>query len=205
MLRTHVACGLAHAHASGLGDDGSGVVHRDVSPSNILLSRHGAVKLTDFGIAKVQRREEKTRTGAIKGKEQYFSPEQALGDPVDGRADLFSLGVVLHQLIAGVGPYDGPTNLATPMNMVRGNRTADLALAAPVAPVALRSLVHAMTESRRERRPGSAEEVLGALYALSASLVTRRTLAGIVRSVDGGERAGPLAVIHVTDAVSLPG
>ena len=94
-----VAAGLAYAHDR-LGPDGEplGIVHRDVSPSNILVSYEGGVKLVDFGIARASIRNNETRTGGVKGKLSYMSPEQCLGDTLDHRSDIFSLGVVLYEL-----------------------------------------------------------------------------------------------------------
>ena len=89
------------------------VVHRDVSPHNILVSTAGAVKLTDFGIAKARGRlSSDTTVGNIKGKIHYMAPEQAVGGSVDRRADVWALGAVLYELLTGRPPYDGPHELA---------------------------------------------------------------------------------------------
>jgi serine/threonine protein kinase len=93
---------LAHAHGA-TGDDGSPleVVHRDVTPQNVLVGRDGAVKLVDFGIARFAGREHETRAGHVKGKLGYMAPEQCKSGPVDGKADVFALSLVLTELISG--------------------------------------------------------------------------------------------------------
>ncbi|HVV50163.1 MAG TPA: serine/threonine-protein kinase, partial [Polyangia bacterium] len=101
---------LEYAHGK-LGDGGRplGIVHRDVSPSNILLSARGEVKLFDFGIVKAEGRVTKTQHGVVKGNVSFMSPEQARGADVDGRADLFSLGLVLYYCLTGEVLYRGET------------------------------------------------------------------------------------------------
>lgn len=109
-LGTQIARGLHYAHT--LSDRGQklGVVHRDVTPHNVLLSFDGAVKLTDFGIAKAQTTH--TAPGMLKGKFAYMSPEQARGEPVDARTDIFALGIVLWELLTGGRLFDGDSELA---------------------------------------------------------------------------------------------
>lgn len=114
-----VAKGLDHAHRRR--DEQMrplGIVHRDISPRNILLSLEGEVKVTDFGMAKARGAldwpiDEGTPHRTLQGKSAYMSPEQAMGLPVDASSDLFSLGVVLYECIAGVNPFDAPTTLET--------------------------------------------------------------------------------------------
>ncbi len=109
------ACeGLYYAHTKA-DDKGQPlkVVHRDVSPQNILISFDGSVKLVDFGIAKAADAQSMTRSGAIKGKFAYMSPEQAAGRVVDQRSDLFSIGLVLYELLTGVRPLKRDSELAT--------------------------------------------------------------------------------------------
>src|SRR5262245_45053932 len=100
------AAGLAAAHEKGL-------IHRDIKPANILLEQSGQrVKLTDFGLARAAEDVRLTRTGLVAGTPLYMSPEQASGDELDARSDLFSLGVVLYELAAGEPPFYGKTPLA---------------------------------------------------------------------------------------------
>ncbi len=104
---------LTRQIATALGYAGArGVVHRDIKPDNILLREDGAAVLTDFGIARASDNARMTRTGAIIGTPHYMSPEQARGLPLDERADLYSLGVVLYQLLAGQVPYHAEDSLA---------------------------------------------------------------------------------------------
>ncbi|HET9987300.1 MAG TPA: serine/threonine-protein kinase, partial [Kofleriaceae bacterium] len=101
-IAASAAAGLHHAHER-LGLDGTplGIVHRDVSPSNLMVSYEGNVKLVDFGVAKMTDRTVETQTGTVKGKISYLSPEQCRGRVADRRSDLFSLGIVLWELLVG--------------------------------------------------------------------------------------------------------
>jgi serine/threonine-protein kinase len=98
-----------------------GVVHRDVSPQNILISNAGSTVLIDFGVAKARDRvSQDTSAGQLKGKIRYMAPEQALGRAVDHRADVWALGAILYELFAGIGPYDGPNEVATLHKLTSG-------------------------------------------------------------------------------------
>ncbi len=111
--------GLDYAHRKTNADGASlEIVHRDVSPSNILISGEGEVKLIDFGIARATSRLGKTVTGRIQGKFCYMSPEQAAGKALDGRSDLFSAGVVLYELLTGHRPFEGDSDLES-LDLVR--------------------------------------------------------------------------------------
>ncbi len=114
-IASEVAKGLDHAHRRR--DENMrplGIVHRDVSPQNVLLSFEGEVKVTDFGIAKARGVIEKSAPeGKLQGKFGYMSPEQARGESVDARSDLFSLGTVLYECVAGVNPFTAPTTFET--------------------------------------------------------------------------------------------
>src|SRR5205807_6245713 len=89
------------------------IVHRDVSPSNVLISYDGTVKLVDFGVAKAATSSVKTRTGTLKGKISYMSPEQAKGSPIDRRSDIFSLGIVLWEMVTTQRLFKADNDLAT--------------------------------------------------------------------------------------------
>lgn len=118
-----LASALAYVHA--LTDDAGrplGLVHRDVSPTNVLVSRAGAVKLSDFGIAKATAEGDRTWGRLRKGKYAYMAPEQITGDPLTGAADLFALGVVLHECLLGRRPFDGPG----PLELMESIRLAQL-------------------------------------------------------------------------------
>ncbi len=123
-VASKVAAALDYAHRR---RDAEGhelnIVHRDVSPQNILISYEGDIKLCDFGIAKAASKASKTQSGALKGKIQYMSPEQAWGKPIDRRSDLFSLGVVLHELLTGERLFRGDTDI----NILEKVRVAEVA------------------------------------------------------------------------------
>lgn len=103
---------LAFAH-SRVTNDGQpfGIVHRDISPQNILIARHGEVKVADFGIAKGRHRDEQTSAGQLKGKFAYMSPEQARGESIDSRSDLFSVGILFFEMLTGTRLFDGDSDM----------------------------------------------------------------------------------------------
>jgi serine/threonine-protein kinase len=112
-LMTEVLRGLGFAHDLPIGSDMRGVVHRDVSPHNVLLSWEGAVKVSDFGIAKARSASEATASVLIKGKPAYMSPEQANGQRLDGRSDLFAVGIMLWEMLVGRRLFVGEDTRAT--------------------------------------------------------------------------------------------
>ena len=95
-----VAKGLGYAH-------GKGIVHRDVKPSNVMVSQDGYAKITDFGIARMASSAVRTQTGMVLGSPKYMSPEQVMGRPLDQRSDIFSLGVMLYEILTGQAPFVG--------------------------------------------------------------------------------------------------
>ncbi|HJL47291.1 MAG TPA: serine/threonine-protein kinase, partial [Polyangiaceae bacterium LLY-WYZ-15_(1-7)] len=153
-LATELGQALDYAH-------GERVVHRDLSPSNVLLSRAGEVKLGDFGIAKALSAE-RTRTGVVKGKVPYMAPEYAREGSFEPRSDLFALGVILYEALAGARPYDGANEPETIAKAARGERVP-LAERVPEAPAALRDAIERLIEPELEARPESARAFLEAL------------------------------------------
>ena len=147
-----VALGLAAAHERGL-------VHRDIKPSNLWLEApSGRVKVLDFGLARSAREEvELTGSGVIVGTPAYMAPEQARGEAVDFRCDLFSLGAVLYQLATGRRPFAGPNAMAILASLALDDPAPPHELN-PAVPPALSGLVMRLLAKRPERRPGSARE-----------------------------------------------
>jgi eukaryotic-like serine/threonine-protein kinase len=117
---SEVLRGLGHAHDLPVGMGLHGIVHRDVSPHNVLLSWDGAVKVSDFGIAKARQASEATASVFIKGKPAYMSPEQANGQPLDGRSDLFAVGVMLWEMLVGRRLFVGEDTRATLASVLFG-------------------------------------------------------------------------------------
>ena len=139
-----------------------GVVHRDVSPSNILISRLGEVKVADFGVARSTLQTVRTGTGAIKGKISYMSPEQLTGDVLDPRSDVFALGVMLWELLAGQRLHEGKNDA----QIIHGMQMATMVAPStknPAVPPALDALVLRCLAKDRAARPASAGEVANAL------------------------------------------
>ena len=119
-----------------------GIVHRDISPSNILLSYNGEVKITDFGVAKGLHKSSLSAFGQLKGKYAYMAPEQARGEPVDARADLFACGVVLYELLTAKRLFDAPTDIEVleKVKQVRVPEGTFDDLPAPIRPFVIRAL-----------------------------------------------------------------
>jgi eukaryotic-like serine/threonine-protein kinase len=134
-LARQIAATLDYAHRQG-------IVHRDIKPSNIILSRDNHVKLTDFGIARIEEAAsgQETQVGEILGTPVYMSPEQVMGQTVDGRSDLFSLGVILYEMIVGRRPFSG-TTIAAIFRSITQDEPEPPANADPFLPKALSDLI----------------------------------------------------------------
>jgi hypothetical protein len=159
---------LACAHAATDPSTGTplGVVHRDVSPGNILLGNDGSVKLADFGVAASALKTEVTVAGEMKGKFAYMAPEQTRGERVTAKADLFAAGIVLWECLAGKKLFDGPTD-ADVVAAVRGLDPPPLPEAVPQA---LRTLVAGLLQKEPDQRPADAKSVVAALAAAAQEL-----------------------------------
>ena len=149
---------LEYAHSK-LGDSGRsmGIVHRDVSPSNILISARGEVKLFDFGIVKAEGRVTKTQHGVVKGNVSFMSPEQARGTEVDGRADLFSLGLVIFYCLTGSVLYQGDTTYELLVKAATGPGPAELARIAALPPPCNTLLAKALAVNPAQRFQSAAD------------------------------------------------
>lgn len=118
-IGSEIAKGLDYAHRkTDEAGESLGIVHRDISPSNVLISSDGEVKLIDFGIARAAGRLSKTVSGRIQGKFCYMSPEQASGKPLDARSDVFSAGITIYEMLTGFRPFEGSTDLES-LDLVR--------------------------------------------------------------------------------------
>jgi len=146
------ARGLDHAHhARDVHGQLLGVVHRDVSPQNIMLRRDGVVKIVDFGIAKAKNRVSSTVVGTVKGKLQYMAPEQVRGEPLDGRSDQFSLGIVLWEMCTGKRLFKADSELAT-LNKVMHHAIEPPSTVVTGFPAELESVLMRMLERDPEKR-----------------------------------------------------
>ncbi|MDW8242668.1 MAG: protein kinase [Thermogemmata sp.] len=162
-IARQIAQGLAVAHEHGL-------VHRDVKPGNIWIEPHNGerVKLLDFGLARLHEEGESlTETGAILGTPAYMAPEQACGEKVDARADLWSLGVILYELTTGRKPFTGSNTLAVLSRIALEQPVPPQALN-PDLPSELSTLILRLLEKEPAKRPASAREVIAVLTAIES-------------------------------------
>src|SRR5690242_12516758 len=157
------ALGAAHARH---------IVHRDVKPQNVLIDEEGSAKVTDFGIARTLEEDGLTADGRVLGTTDYVSPEQALGQPVTGQSDLYSLGVVLYEMLTGEVPFKGDSQVAVAMKHVR-EQLPDVQQRRPEVSAALASVVDSATAKHVESRYADDAELIADLEEVLAIEASR--------------------------------
>ena len=182
------AIGLHHAHT--LVDESgtpSRLVHRDISPDNLMMTKDGVTKVLDFGLAKGSEKSGVTKTGELKGKIPYMSPEQIEGRPLDARTDLFSLGVTFYWLLCGRRPFDAVTEVMTLRRVIEDEAPAPSTVNKSVPP-ALDRIVLRLLEKDPDKR-----------YASGAALHER-----LVRLLDGESSSRTPARALVAETIAMP-
>lgn len=160
-----IAQALDYAHSNN-------IIHRDIKPANIMIQENFIVKIADFGIAKIPQ-SELTRTGEILGTPNYMSPEQITGIPLDQKADLFALGVILYQMLTGEKPFYGETFNSLAYKIVHQNPIPPKTLN-PSIPQSLNDIAMQLLEKNRELRP-TAKELINVLNKIRSDSATEKT------------------------------
>lgn len=168
----------------------SGVVHRDIKPHNILITDDGDIKVTDFGIARAASSSTMTRTGSILGTAHYLSPEQAMGEPVGPASDLYSLGVVLYEMLTGELPYDAETPIGIAMKHVNGHLREPIEVD-PSIPVGINAITMRLLARNPEDRYQDTAELIEDLGRVSEGFepsgeTTRRMTRRMTRPLPAG-------------------
>jgi len=171
--------GFGYAHSQG-------VVHRDIKPSNLMVDHLGVVKIMDFGIARDQSGERLTQTGKTVGTPEYMSPEQVLGKPVDRRADIYSLGILLYELVTGDLPFNETSPFET-MNAQLYTAAPDLAQLRPDVPGPVRDSIAKALAKNPDDRFQKAEEWIAQLEPVAAGLP----------AVDVSKAEGPVTAVEI--------
>lgn len=197
-ISIQVAQGLAYAHEHG-------IVHRDVKPSNVMIVRDGHVKITDFGIARMASAAVRTQTGMVLGSPKYMSPEQVLGKLTDQRSDIFSLGVMLYEMLAGQVPFIGE-NINAIMYQTLNAIPAPLGNVNPAVPEMLNYIVAKALAKDLDARYQQAGEMANDLRACRETLprVTEAAKpavisAVVVRATDD-EEANPMVALSLSSS-----
>jgi eukaryotic-like serine/threonine-protein kinase len=193
------ALGTAHAHH---------IVHRDVKPQNVLIDEEGQAKVTDFGIARTLDEEGLTVDGRVLGTTDYVSPEQALGRGVTGQSDLYSLGIVLYEMLTGEVPFRGENQIAVAMKHVR-EELPDVQYKRPEVSAALASVLDTVTAKRLEDRYADDAELIADLEDVLAIETARAGSAtgevtSVLRTLPAQtQRRVPFPVRHRAAALAL--
>jgi len=201
----HILEALDYAHSMEIGGRAMGVVHRDVSPGNVLISQHGRVKLADFGIARANDRQRETATGTLKGKYGYMSPEQVQAKHLDGRSDVFSCAIVLAELLMSKRLFRAPNQLDV-LLMVRSADLSRLDKNGGHIDDAMQAIIRKGLSRDRDDRYSTAGEFRDALAdwlaarkdrmstAILKSYVRELTEAGFVKPASQGEGTGSMTM-----------
>ena len=181
-----IAAALDFAHTADEHGVPAGIVHRDVSPSNVLLSDAGEVKLTDFGIAKSANRPNSVQSGTLKGKIPYMAPEYAFGRNFDAKSDLFSLGVTLYECLAGRRPFDGMNDLETIDRAKKGLHQPLDQIAYDAPPAFVEAIERLLRPEPDQRLPnaGAFRDLLDDLVPAPRTRHDLRTLVKVVAAND---------------------
>jgi serine/threonine protein kinase len=175
-----VCAGLDYAHTLSEGDTPLGIVHRDVSPSNVMVSYQGSVKLLDFGIAKTTARLTETRSGGFKGKLSYLAPEQIQDRPIDARADLFCLGITMFDLLTLRHPFRRETELGT-MHAILHDDLPDPRTLRENVPDGVVAIMNKALARDREERYESAADLAVALQSGLSRIAPGTGVADVAR------------------------
>ncbi len=173
-----IAEGLAHAHRNG-------IVHRDIKPANILFSADGLPKITDFGISKFREAADLTKTGRVMGTAGYMAPEQAQGTDVDSRADIFSFGAVLFEMLTGEKPFQADS-VPTLLYKIVHEQPPQARALRPEVPEALNALVQKCLAKKREDRPQRTVELTDALNGVRRRIESSDGADGSTRTMAVG-------------------
>ncbi|MDX2055893.1 MAG: protein kinase [Polyangiaceae bacterium] len=182
-----------------------GVIHRDVKPPNVFVLTDGTVKLLDFGIAKVAESEVGpiTMRGIAIGTPRYMAPEQARGDTVDSRADLYATGLILFELVAGASPFEGSRDANELLIAQLTKEPPSLRSLVPTVPVEFDELVHSLLAKEAKKRPATAQEVLRRLEAIAAKNDPRISGAPPQVAVHGVHALTPSARQRIAESATV--
>jgi serine/threonine protein kinase len=204
-VATSLCAALDYAHRkTDLDGQPMNIIHRDVSPQNVLVGYDGAVKVADFGIAKAEHRLTETQSGSIKGKFGYMSPEQARGESIDRRSDIFAVGILLHEMMTGQKLFDGASDFSA-LQRVRDGDVASPAMGNPDVPPELERIVlRALAASPDDRYHWASElsEDLQQFLIEDKSIFTAQRMATFMREQFAddirGERERMEEILEIT-------